>query len=370
MANRTIYNFNDIYSLFESKFGSLTNLVDDLNIGSFVRAVGQTVSFFVNFLQVQIDIAFQSFRVKTAEGDDLDNRVADWGLTRYSASAASGVVVFMSNEAATQEFIIPAGTIVSTQEDVYGFTLDYELQADLTFPSGATQASGDVVCTQTGTIGNTASNTITNIKDTISGIDSITNPSLFASGADAEKDELLKRRVPLKIIGNQNSNESSILNAAYSVPGITFAKVINNTPSSGNFTVYFSTASGTVDTSLRTQVKNAVEAVTSFGIVANFATPSIVNVDINLTLTMDDAILLTSASAQVVTGVINSIYEFVTLNNETTLKISDIIVYARSVDGVTDVSSVTIDGVASNREVLSTEVIKLASKNNVHVTVS
>jgi uncharacterized phage protein gp47/JayE len=370
MANRTIYNFNDIYNLFQAKFGALTNLVDDLNIGSVARAFGQTVSFFVNFLQVQIDIAFKSFRVKTAEDTDLDNRVADWGITRYSAVAASGVVVFISSEAATQQFIIPAGTIVSTQEDVYGFTLDYSLDSDLTFPSGALQASGNVTCTEVGNIGNTASYTITNIKDPIAGISSITNPDLLASGADAESDALLRRRVPLAIIGNQRANEASVLNAAYSVPGITFAKVINNNPSSGEFTVYFSTASGTVDTSLRTQVKDAVDVVASFGIVANYATPTITNVDISLTINMDDDVQLTSASASVVSGVINSVYDYVTLNSETTLKISDIIVYARSVDGVTDVSSVLIDGVATNKVVADTAIIKLANQNNVHITVS
>jgi uncharacterized phage protein gp47/JayE len=370
MANRRVYNFSELYNLFTAKFSTLTDLVNDFNIGSVIRAIGQSTVFFVNFLQVQIDIAFKSFRIKTAEGDDLDNRVGDWQLTRVQASPAQGDVVFISATAAEETFTITSGTVVSTEEDVYGDTLDFYLDGDLTFPSGYMQATGTVICLRDGLVGNVASGTVTNIKSPIPGVDSVTNPAAFSGGAETETDTQLRKRVPLKINGNRNANEDSVLNAAFSVPGVTYAKVKNNTPSSGEFTVYFSTYNGIVSSSLRADVADAVEAVTAFCIVPNFAIPDIVYVDINLTLEMDPDILATSASGEVVSGVINAVYDFTQLNTENELKLSDIIVTGKAVDGVLDIRSVTVDGAASNKEVDDFEVIKLSNRNNIHVTVA
>lgn len=368
MANRRIYKFSELFDLFTAKFATLTELVDDFNIGSVVRAIGQSVVFFVNFLQVQVDVAFKSFRIDTAEDVDLDNRVGDWLLTRSQASAAQGDIIFSSSDPSDQEFIIPAGTTVSTQEDVYGNTLDYTLDFDLTFPSGSSSVTGSVTCTVNGSVGNVQANKITNITNPISGVDAISNPSALASGAETETDAQLRKRVVNKIIGEQTGNEASVLNAAYSVPGVTYAKVKNNTPSSGEYTLYFSTLDGIVDSALRTKVQIAVDAITTFGIVANYAIPSIVYSTISFDLTVSNILDSTTSANDVVSGAINAVYEFTRISNENTLKISDIIYTAKNVYGVTDISNVKIDGVAANKTVSDFEVIKLTDATKVSVT--
>lgn len=367
MAIKRFYKFSELYNLFVNKFGTLTNIVTDFTVGSVMRALAQTVVFFVSFLQLQIKIAYESFRVATAKGSDLDTRIADWQMTRGQAAAAQGVIKFMANAAAEADFIIPAGTIVSTEEDVYGLTIDYSLDSDLIFPSGATSVTGEITCVETGRIGNVASGKITNITSPIAGVDSITNPEPTSSGAEDETDEQLRKRLPLRIIGLQTGNESAILNAAYSVPGVTYAKVLNNSPTNGHFTLYFSTYSGIVDSALRVRVKEAVDRVADFCIVANYAIPAVINVDVSMTLNIDTE---TYASGVVTGEVRDAIYDFIQLNNANELKISDLIVIAKSIAGVLDVSSVTIDGSATNKSVSSFEVIKVDSLNDITFTVT
>lgn len=368
MADRRIYKFSELYDLFRQKFCDITGLADDFSEGSIVRAMGQSIAFFVNFLQIQIQVAFDSFRIKTAIGEDLANRVADWQITPYESTYAQGDVVFIRTTPAEADFIVPAGSVVSTVEDVYGLTIDYSLNLDTTFPSGFLSTTGTVTCLQLGRDGNVSSGKVTNLKTSISGVDSITNPSPISSGANDETDDQIRKRVPLKLIGLQKGNRSAVLEAAYSIPGVTYANVRNNTPSSGEFTLYFTNYNGIVDSDLRVQVKTAVDAVTDFCIVANYAIPTVINTTIDMVLTIDTNYALTSGS---VTGSVRDlIYDFVQINSENVLRVSDLISIVKSVDGILDVTTVEIGGVAANKTVTDFEVIKVVDRNSITFSVA
>jgi uncharacterized phage protein gp47/JayE len=366
MSLKKFYKFSEIYGLFVSKFNQLTDRADDANVGGINRAIGQTVSFFTDFLQLQIKVAYDTFRLKTAVGSDLDSRVADWQVSRVPYSYSNGPIVFLRNEPATEDFVISADTVVSTMEDVYGLTIDYSLLNDTTFPSGMTSTTGIVFCTSIGRVGNVTANKIINIKLPIDGVDAVTNPEELSNGAEEETDDQLRRRVPLKINGDQTANEDSILNAAYSVPGVTFAKIKDNTPSNGEFTLYFTNFNGVVDAQLRADVKDAVNKVTPFCVVANYSIPTVVNVSVSLDLVLDLSYVTEASISGSITGQIRDlIYDQIEISQENVLRITDLIVSAKRVDGVKDISNILINGANTNKTVNDFEVIKVVDKNSI-----
>ena len=130
-------------------------------------------------------------------GEFLDEHAKSRNLTRKAATAASGKL----NLTGVPGSIIPAGTIFSTAA-VNGIpSVDYVLLETLDFPqpedgeSLVSNAEVDIRCTQTGTIGNAAANTIVLVNGRFTGIVKVTNAEPVTGGTDEETDESLIERI-------------------------------------------------------------------------------------------------------------------------------------------------------------------------------
>lgn len=130
-------------------------------------------------------------------GEFLDEHAKSRNLTRKAATAASGKL----NLTGVPGSIIPAGTIFSTAA-VNGIpSVDYVLLETLDFPqpddgeSLVSTAEVDIRCTQTGTIGNAAANTIVLVNGRFTGIVKVTNAEPVTGGTDEETDESLIERI-------------------------------------------------------------------------------------------------------------------------------------------------------------------------------
>lgn len=108
-----------------------------------------------------------------------------FGFEIGSAVKASGVVAFSSSSPATSDRPIPKGTQVAVSDS----SKVYETSVDATLLTGQTSVNVNVVCTVPGTTGNTGPNTITVMKNTISGISSVTNALGLANGKEKETEE-------------------------------------------------------------------------------------------------------------------------------------------------------------------------------------
>lgn len=356
MNDRELYTAAQLREKATDQLTQSSSRATDFNPGSVVRAVLDSVVFFVNFLQVRIKKAYRRFLFSTAEGTDLDERAADWQLTRVSAAAATTTIVFMRDDAATEDFTIAAGSQVSTEPDTLGSTIDFTLDEELTFASGATTASGTVTCTQTGDVGNVDANTITNITSSIPGVDSITNPNAVTDGSDDETDQQFRARIPRHILGLKKATKTALEAAAFGVQGIVFVNVKANTPDNGTNTIYVTTAIGDVSTELKTEVKEAVDEVTAFGIVNVIAVPDIDYVTLEMDILFDDDNYTTGV---VQDEILEKVADYVSINPESYLYVSDIIDLVKEIPGVINVKNVLIDGVADDYEVNDTTVIRL-----------
>lgn len=364
--DKELYTTDELGDKAINEITQSSQKVIDFNPGSTIRAMIDSMIFFVNFLQARVKKAYTRFLVGTAEGTDLEERVADWQIIRVAATAATTTIVFIRNTPATEDFIVLADKQVSTQPDTIGNTIDFTLVENLTFTSGSTSASGVVACTQIGTIGNVAANTITNITSSIDGVDEITNPSAVINGFNAETDKQLRARVPKKILGLRRADKGSLEAAVYEVPGITFVNLKANTPDAGTNTVYVTTAIGEVSDELKGKVKVALESVQAFGIVHVIASPNIAYTTIEMSILYDDD---NFTSGNVISDIKEDISLFVANNPDNFIYISDIIDIVKDISGIINVKNIKINNVADDYTVSDTEVIRLLSNNNITVNI-
>lgn len=347
-----------------NKLSSSTAL-SDFTPGSNVRTMLEVVVIFIEYLQFLVEGAFRSFYIDTATGDDLENRVADFNMTRREAQASRGIETFISSTPAAATFIISAGTQVSTQPDVFGDTISFTVDNDITFVSGALTATGYITCGILGIDGNIGSGLITNIPTTISGVDSVINYEAFVDGSTQETEDQLRKRVPVHLNGLQRANEDGIKSQILAIEGITLVRLEENNPSAGYVTIYVSNESGTLSTDQLDAVTTAAEDSAAFGIEVSIITPTVQYITISLDAEIDTD---NYDEEFIKEDIRDSIDERVRTNPASDLLLYDIIL-AATVQGVNNVKNVTIDGVAADLVVSGFKVIRL-NDSSVDITIN
>jgi uncharacterized phage protein gp47/JayE len=365
MAVRTNYTFSEIYDLMRNKINEFSsNKPTFWGQGSIARAFVQALAYFSEFIQLQINIAYQSFTVKHARGIHLYRRMEDFRLTVNEASNAISVQSFLGEAGRTNNIIITQGTMVQTSPDIFGNILQYQLINDITLTSGVAEVTGYCACTQVGSIGNVPSGVIVEIPTQIAGVSGTINYSPVSSGNDLETDEQLKARLPAHLNGLKKGNRFAIESACYAVNGITYVKILENHPSQGNFTAYVSTESGYVDNILIAEVQQALSAVAGFCVTYSIIVPTIENITIEMDCDLDTA----SYDADTLKLQIQLVLkDYINLIRRNDLFISDVILLVRALNGVLNVKNVLINGVADDLSLLDLYVAKINDISDITV---
>lgn len=129
--------------------------------------------------------------LKYSKEDYLEGIGALVGTTRIPASAARAVIQITLSAEREQETIIPGGTRVSPESNVY-----FATSSDVVIPAGETTAQVTAACTETGEIGNGyAIGEINQIVDPVAYVASMVNISASAGGSDIETDDSLRERI-------------------------------------------------------------------------------------------------------------------------------------------------------------------------------
>ena len=181
--------------------GYCTTLLD-FTVGSILRAVVESVSGVVLFLEAQaLQVAALS-RAQTSNGTDLDSFFAQFGFTRLQPTTSSGHVTF-SRFTNTQQAIIPVGTTVqsfdgSQQFTVVADTTNGSYNAGLSayvIPSGTSSLTVAAVSITGSTSANVAAGTITQIVNAVPYVDQVTNAAPFVGGSASELDPRISRPI-------------------------------------------------------------------------------------------------------------------------------------------------------------------------------
>lgn len=175
-----------------------------------------------------------------ATGEELTKKAREQGVKRQPAVAATGVVRFQRDSTASRDYVIPSGTVVSTGgEDGVSF----ETTETVTLASGTQSVDANIVCTETGAVGNVGADTIQFLTSgSVSGVDSVTNPqpvgdtaftltdgqTVQTTGQPREDDESLRERaLSSTTVGGAGSAEAAEL-AVENLPDVVSADVQTN----------------------------------------------------------------------------------------------------------------------------------------------
>jgi uncharacterized phage protein gp47/JayE len=269
-------------------------------VGSVLLSIAQANASVYQWLQWLIVIVAGKTRASTSYGADLDTWLFQFnGFTRNAAVASSGQVQYFRNTA-TQPAVIPLvdsnGYPVVVQTE--GGTATFQVIADTTnslwsaslqayvIPAGTQTGLVSVQAQTAGSGGNVLANTITFMGTDIPYTDTVTNPSAFTNGVDAETDVAVRARFGLFISSLERGTPLSLQYAAQSVQANVVAEVQQNTPANGFSTVTIDDGSGDPPGSLISACQAAVNAYTAAGTVSYVVGPTKVVANIEMTLTV------------------------------------------------------------------------------------
>ena len=347
--------------------GAARGLVD-LTIGSILRAVLEANATVILFLQGLILQLLATTRAATSNLADLDTFMADYGVTRLAAVAASGLVT-VSRATATAQAVVPVGSVFLSADGTQTYTalLDTTNTAYSASLSGYVLAAGVTSITLTvtavtaGIAGNAVIGQVSLLNQPIPGVDSVTNAAAFTNGVDPESDAALRIRFVAYIASLSKATKTAIGNAITSLrQGTTYLLTENvsyaGTAQPGYCYVVVDDGTGVPSSAFLATVGNAIDVVrpvtSTFGVFA----PIVVTANVAMTVANSAGYSHAAITALVSTAIANYI-NALTIGQTLTYSRLTQIAYDAS-PGVTNVTSVTLNGGTTDLVATSQQVIK------------
>lgn len=364
-------DFNSLVQEMVANVQGFAKVLVDLTIGSILRAVVEATGSVVMWLQGLILALLAITRAATSSGSDLDSWMADYGVTRLPANAATGSVTF-SRFTPTQQAVVPVGAVVQTADG----SQQYTVNTDTTNPAynaslggyviaaGVSSVAVSVTAVTAGTAANVIAGAISSLAQAIPYVDSVANALAFTNGVDAETDSNFRIRFVSYIQSLSKATKAAIGYAITSLQqGLTYSLLENQTYAGvaqmGNFVVIVDDGTGTPSGTLLSSVANAVDAVRPFTSTFDVHAPVVVNASVAMTCTIASGYDPVATKALVVTAL--KIYiNALTLGQSLAYSRLSQIAYDAS-PGVTNVTGVTLNSGTSDLTATGLQVIKWLS---------
>lgn len=291
-----------------------------------------------------------------AWGDYLD----EWGVTtnvpRKAAVAAAGTVTFTGAIGT----LIGTGTVVSPlQTDPDAAPPNFATTTSAVIGGGGT-VDVPIAATTPGSKGNVAAGTITLLLSPNGGIAAVTNATATSGGQEVETDDSYRERILLEFSQAQGAgNQADYLRWALAYPGVGHATVQPIWSGAGTVRVIVTDVdnnptAGAVVTGLQAQLDptpGAGAGLAPIGAIVTVATPTLVAVNTSATVTFDAGYSLDGTAGTVATrtAITAAIADYVnSLNPGQTVYLRHVESRFFAVKGVLDVSSLLLNGAASN----------------------
>ena len=243
----------------------------------------------------------------TAQGTYLEAHAAQRNITRKAAVKAVGSVTFYTDAETHEDILIPGGTQVCTTGDMLRFVTD----EDVTLEANDSDVSVGVTAALPGACYNVAPNTVGIIVTPVSGVDRVVNDAQFTGGADEESDEELRARVAESYAHISNGANAAYYRAqAMSVDGVYAASVVGMGRGAGTVDVYVCGQGTALPQEKLQEVQSLLSAARELNVDVQVSSPSFVNINLYIKLTVADGYDFDTVAGAVrtaVTGYINSL---------------------------------------------------------------
>ena len=168
-------------------------------------------------LLMEIDNLRRQMFPHTATGEMLELHARERGLSRIKGNKAQGLLVFMLEMPLEYSFVIPAGTVCSTDDG----SLKFVTKQDGRIERGSTMAWIPAEAADSGEQYNIGSGMVNTIVTYLSVGIRLNNASAFSGGTEDEGDEALRRRLSDSYREAPNgANAAFFIDLAKSVEGI------------------------------------------------------------------------------------------------------------------------------------------------------
>jgi phage-related baseplate assembly protein len=189
----------------------------DRNPGSVARLIAETFAREYAVISGQLDAVYRAAFIDTAEGRDLDQLALLLGVTRDTASAATGTAVFARRTPSPADVSIPAGTRVSTSDAPP--TL-FETTEARTLRRGEISAEAPIRALVSGQGGIVPAGAIGVLHRPLLGIESVTNPQATAFATAAEDDDALRARLRRRLEASGKATTGALIGGLSGIPGV------------------------------------------------------------------------------------------------------------------------------------------------------
>lgn len=336
--------------------GSSGNLVD-FTVGSIMRAIVEAFAGVIMWLQALILQLLVTTRAATSTATYLDTWMADFGLTRLAAVAATGSVTF-SRFTPTNQATISVGSVVQTADGTAQFTVIADTtQASYSsslgayvIPAGTVSITASVQAVTAGSAGNVASGSVTALGQSISGVDTVTNGAAFINGADAEEDAPFRARFINYISSLFRATKAAV---GYSISAlqqtytysITECQDTAGNAKAGYFFVTLNDGTGSPTSSELATATTAVDAVRACGIQFTVVSPLTLSVGVTATVIAATGYTHAAVAAAVQTA-ITAYIQSISIGG--TVSFSRLYAVIYGVSGVSSVTALAVNGATSD----------------------
>ena len=222
--------------------------------GSFAADMAAAASVEMAKIYATIDYAMQTFLLQTNEGEYLELRAAEYGISRKAGTKAA-VSITVTGVDGTN---IPAGTRMLTTDGLM-FVTDEETtiaEGETAIPATAEKAGAQY---------NVAAGKIAYLFTNIEGVSSITNNVAAVGGSDDESDEALRNRILMRLqMPATSGNAYHYRLWAMEVDGVGAAKVLPLWNGAGTVKVVVASPEISADTTLDAIKKEFETAVREY----------------------------------------------------------------------------------------------------------
>lgn len=276
--------------LFERSFSDLVGeMVIDLTSnsritrtspGSKARAIIEIVGRNLNQAYKIFDLNFARAFLTGASGKYLDLLGEILGISRLGSEIASAdstaaiQKIFVESGTfgdinSNAPIVIPAGTIFSSETDASGIT--YKLTTGVILSTGASEQFVSVEAISPGEASNVGSEILTfhnfiNYTDVANNSLKTLNVAGIFNGADVETDTNYRFRISKSALSSESANQTALLLAALSVPGVANVLMQNRATGIGTFKIFIKSITPNVSQNLIDQVQANIDKVTAEGV--------------------------------------------------------------------------------------------------------
>lgn len=195
----------------------------DTSTGSVTRKIIDAVASAISDSSLDSQMLTYQYDINSRTGTDLDAFVTLFGMSRFPAGRATGVITF-TRGTSTDVVTVPIATQVATADS----SVVFQTVAAGVLSVGALSVSVPAQAVSAGPGGNVAAATLTQLLNVVAEVSSVTNPSAMSGGSNQETDLQLRARWKATVFKNLAGTSAMFTGVALNDPNCSAANVVGS----------------------------------------------------------------------------------------------------------------------------------------------